>query len=271
MKLLLDNFNDLNHADDAVIYGITPFSYGLVNTSIDKLKAHQGEVFLYFNALVAGDDLEQLNSTLALLDNTKIKVIFEDYAVLNLCKKHHYNIDLYLGQTAAVTSSALINNSDPLIKGALITANLPIEELTNIIKNANKELIVYGYGYLNLFYSKRLVLSNYLKTVNLKRNKEANYQINNNEINYPLFEAESVSMILSDKIYHIVNELSKLDASKIKYLYLAGFNIPQDIKEEDLKQIRQKLKDPSFNITLSDNYSTYQLYNPNHYKVKHHE
>lgn len=282
MKLLLEtlDFNNID-SDDAVVFGIDMYSHnmamfiGFNQITLDYLHEIPNQKFIYLNNLIDNNSLHLLNELLSMLSGTGIKVIFEDYAILNLCKKHQYQIDLYLGQVGAVTSSALINNSDELIKGALITPNMAFDDITSIINHSNKELILFGYGYLNIYYSKRPVVSNYLNTFDIDTNPVTtdvyNIEIVHKEKAYILEQASGISTILSDKIYNLVNELSKLDLSKIKYFYCSSRFIDEKVFETDINNIKHVINNPSFQIDLNDNYSTYQFYNPNYYKVKHYE
>lgn len=279
MKLLIEtlDFNSVAYSD-AVVFGITNFSHDMASflsfndINIDYLKQDEHEKFIYLNNLIDNNLLADLNELLSLLSGSGIKVIFEDYAILMLCKQHQYQIDLYLGQVGAVTSSAIINDSDPLIKGALITPNLDFENLSLIIKKAAKEIIVFGYGHLNMYYSKRTVLTNYFDTFNIKSNHNGSqYKIQYQENDYFINQTDNYSSVRSDKIYNLVNEIAKLDQSKINYLYCSSFGIDNEVFNNDINMIKQAINNLDTTFQLTDYYSTYQLYNPNYYKVKKNE
>lgn len=259
------NLNDVK-PDEYLLVGLHPFSHSINHIlelpALITLLKNNHRVFLLLNHLIDNEQLPLLNDVLSKLNGINFAgILFEDYAVLNLVKTNDYQINLYLASKNSITSSALINHSDDLIRGALISNDLAIDDLKTLLTNTKKTTILHAYGYQNIYYSKRPVISNYETTFNLPAGN--NYQIKRRDNCYPIFEEGGYSYIYSDKIFNAINYLNELPAD---FYFINSYLIDQAIFNRDLKAFRDKKT-----ITLDEHYSLYQLVNPNYYKVKHHE
>lgn len=267
MSLLINpiNIDDIK-SDEYLLVGLHSFSHSINHIlTIDELLVlikTNNKVFLLINHLIDNEKLESLNHILNTLSQTNLYgLLFEDYAVLNLVKKYNYQINLYLASKNSITSSSLINQSDSLVLGALVSNDLSLEELILLLNNTHKKTLIHAYGYQLIYYSKRPVISNYQKTFHLSQLK--NYQVKRKDNCYSLIEEKGYSYLYSDKIFNSINYLNELPAD---FYLINSYLVDEDIFNRDLEAFRHQLT-----YELDDRYSLYQLVNPNYYKVKHHE
>ena len=87
------------------------------------------------------------------------------------------------------------------------------------------EIFFLGYGYAPIFYSRRYLISNYLKYIGEKKGK--NYKIvSDTDKVYPINEEEFGTTIYTSKPINLINYLDELQ--KIDYLVLKSNQIDND-------------------------------------------
>lgn len=174
------------------------------------------EVCVSINKIMHNDDLEYLEKVLIALNKLNIrKILFYDLSVINICKKLGIRKDLVVFQDHLNTS--LYSNNfykKRGIKNILITNDITKEEINEIGKHNSLMLICYGY--LPIFYSRRYLISSYLKYI--KKDKVTNnYYIKNKEDKYPIIEEENGTTIYSKLPINLINEIDDLN---IEYIIL---------------------------------------------------
>ena len=174
------------------------------------------EVCVSINKIMHNEDLKYLEKVLISLNKLNIrKILFYDLAVMNICKKLGIRKELVIYQEH-LNASLYSNNfyTKRGIKNILITNDITSEEINEIGKYNSLMLICYGY--LPIFYSRRYLISSYLKYINHDKNS-GNYYIKNKEDKYPIIEEENGTTIYSKMPINLINEIDNL---KIDYIIL---------------------------------------------------
>lgn len=236
MKLVVSS-NSFNHLGelinkdiDGVILYIDKLSVNsnyYVDVSIlDEVDFKDKEIFLCMNKIMHNSDLGYLREVINKIKDKEVKILFYDMAVYNIC------LDLGICDKLVIYQdhlNASVNSNnfyyDLGIKGSFITNDITYEELMEIKNNTKMELMFLGYGYQPIFYSRRYLVSNYLKYIN--NDKGNNYQIiSDNLVKYPISEEEYGTTIYTPREINLINYLSDLDS--IDYIVMNSVNMDSD-------------------------------------------
>ena len=193
---------------------------------LDEFDFKDKEIFLCMNKIMHNSDLEYLRSVINKIKDKNIKILFYDMAVYNIC------LDLGICDKLVIYQdhlNASVNSNnfyyDLGIKGSFITNDITYEELMEIKNNTKMKLMFLGYGYQPIFYSRRYLVSNYLKYID--QDKGDNYQIiSDNLVKYPISEEEYGTTIYTPKEINLINYLSDLDS--IDYIVMNSVNMDSD-------------------------------------------
>ncbi|MDT8336274.1 MAG: U32 family peptidase [Candidatus Izemoplasmatales bacterium] len=200
----------------------TPLAVKKINgelfTDLDEIFSHNKEVYLLLNKMIHETDLELLEMVLNKAKNDLIKgIVCGDLTVMVMAKKMGLN-NKVIYQPGTMNTSSFDNEYfyKKAIKGITISKEITLEEITNIFKNKVTEISLIGHGYLDMFYSKRSLLSNYFVYKGIEHNN-----IKNNDLFrlkeemrpdsfYPIFEDDGGTHIFRDKALESFNEMNVL-------------------------------------------------------------
>lgn len=197
------------------------------------------EVCVSINKIMHNEDLDLLERTLVSLNRTNItKIFFYDLSVMNICKRLEIKKELVVFQDHL--NASLYSNNFYKRRGiaySVITNDITLEEVNEISK-CNK-LMLIGYGYLPMFYSRRYLVSNYLD--HLKKEKIGNsYYIKNKNDRYPIVEEKYGTTIYTKEPINLINDIDKI---KVDYIILnANFSTDREFKTI-MKQFLEGKKD----------------------------
>ena len=185
------------------------------------------EVCVCINKIMHNEDLELLESTLVSLNKMNVsKILFYDMSVMSIVKRLGIRKELVVFQdhlNASLYSNNFYKNRG--VSYSIITNDITIEEVNEIGKS--NKLMLIGYGYLPMFYSRRYLVSNYLDY--LKREKVGNnYYIKNKDDRYPIVEEEYGTTIYTKEPINLMNEIDRIN---VDYVILnANFTSDREFK-----------------------------------------
>ena len=212
---------------DGVILSIDKLS---VNSSfyvdidfLDSFNSKDKEVFVSLNKLMHNSDLEHLRMVMHKLKDRNVRILFYDMAVYNIAIEYGMVDKLIIYQdhlNASILSNKFYSNLG--IRGSYVTTDITGDELLEIKKNSSMELFFTVYGYVPIFYSRRYLISNYLKYINGEEGNE--YEILNDiGDKYPICEEEFGTTIYTKEAINLINYLNKLN--DIDYVVVDGNGI----------------------------------------------
>lgn len=265
MKILVmpTTSNQYNLAD-GIIIGIKGLSVNIPLTiEIEEITKINTEIFVSLNKNMFKDDLNYLEQILVKLNNTNIKgVMFYDLSIINISKKYNFKYDLIWHQEHMVTSSLSISIYNQMKIKAWVSNDITLREMQEIKKESKDELFACMFGYLPIFASKRPLVTNYLKTNNLKGN--STYIIHKENKNYQIIEDKNGTFVYTDFILDGLKETENLN---YEYIILNSFSIPEHKFKEVVYQFVNKKYDYKLS-NLFDNLGKGNLYQNTVYKVK---
>ena len=236
MKKILvipNSFGLLGQVLDTDITGvILPISGFSVNSdcyfSISDVKSilnyTSKEVCVSLNKIMHNSDLKELERALVALNKMNIqKIFFYDLAVYHLCKRLGIKKELVIFQDHLNASGA--SNLFYRKRGiaySVITNDITLEEMNQIGEEV--PLMFVSYGYLPIFYSRRYLITNYLKHLSLDK-EEGNYYIRHGEDRYPIVEEDYGTTIYTKKPIDCIQDIKDM---KVEYLILNSTLVNRD-------------------------------------------
>ena len=194
---------------------------------LDEIDFLGKEVFINLNKLMHNNDLKHLRIVLNKLKGKDVKILFYDMAVYNIAKELGMVDKLVIYQDH-LNASILSNNFyyDIGIRGSYITSDITGDELLEIKKNSNMFIMFMVYGYSPIFYSRRYLVSNYLRYINDNKKGKMYKIISDTGIEYPIVEEEYGTTIYTSKEINLINYLGMLN--DIDYIVMRSNGIDDD-------------------------------------------
>ena len=236
MKLIV-SANSLEHLNtlirkniDGVILSIDKLavndSFYIDVRKLDEIDFKDKEVFLSINKLMHNSDLVYLRKVMHELKDRDVRIMFYDMAVYMIAREYDMVDKLVIMQdhlNASILSNKFYLNKG--IRGSYITSDITKDELLEINMNSGMEIFFLGYGYAPIFYSRRYLISNYLKYIDENKGKE--YKIvSDDERIYPIEEETYGTTIYTERPINLLNHLAEL--KDIAYLVLKSNMIDDD-------------------------------------------
>ena len=239
MSKLIVSANSKNHLIDllkknidGIILSIDKLSVNdsfYVDISIlDEIDFKEKEIFVSLNKLMHNNDLEHLRMVMNKLKSKDVKILFYDMAVFNIAKELDM-IDKLVIYQDHLNASILYNKfyNDLGIRGSYITSDITGDELLDIKKNSNMSIMFMVYGYIPIFYSRRYLISNYLKYIGDKKKGNEYSIVSDTGIEYPIDEEEYGTTIYTSKEVNLINYLDKIN--DIDYIVMRSNKINDDV------------------------------------------
>ena len=258
----INNLDDILNTDiDGVLLPISGLACEFDNYydihDIKKiLNKTSKEVSVIINKIMHNSDLDKLEITLIELNKLNIdKILFYDLSVMNMANRLNINKNLAIYQDH-LNASRNSNNfyKKRGINYSVVTNDITLEEINNISKSIKVMLICYGY--LPIFYSRRYLISNYLKYINKDKNSNL-YYIRHKDKLYPIKEEDNGCVIYTDKPINLINEIDNINCD---YIIINSINIDNNTLLEVIDNYINNKKDNK------DNYLGF-LHNKTVYKV----
>ncbi len=211
------------------LFAVNDFSIGYKSFDLRELESLNCKKYLLINRIFNSEDCEKFKNIIPKL-NKFDGIIFEDIAVYNMLKST--NINLIWNQTHFATNYSSINYWLELVDSAVISNELTLEEVCDILEKSNKKLVLNIFGKNPIMYSRRTLLTNFNKNFKLDDNREMilNETITNNE--FLAKETDKGTFILNNKYFNLIPFLKQFKEEKISYylIYPNGLNV-SDIED----------------------------------------
>lgn len=195
---------------------------------IDKIECGDKELFICMNKLMHNKDIDYLRECLLKVRDKNLHILFYDMAVYNIARELGIEDKLVIYQdhlNASILSNRFYNRLG--IKYSFITSDITMEELLLIKRNVDSKIMFLGYGYLPMFYSRRYLISNYLKYIDQFDGDKSKYEIvSDMGKKYTIAEEENGTTIYTDREVNLINYMEQLD--EIDYIVMNSNNIDSD-------------------------------------------
>ena len=191
---------------------------------LTKIDFKGKEVFVSLNKLMHNSDLAYLRSVMHKLKDSNTRILFYDMAVYNIAKEYDMVDKLVICQDHL--NASVLSNKFYLkrgIKTSFITSDITKEELLEIKEKSGMEICFLAYGYAPIFYSRRYLITNYLKYIDEDNDGNEYKLISDDGDGYPAEEEEFGTTIYTKEPINLINYLD--DLKNIDYLVLKSNKI----------------------------------------------
>ena len=230
MKLLttlfdLNQMKNLSAYVDGFLIGNDQFGTRLTKShatqdmhiAIKNAKFLKKEIFLICNQMFTDDQLESFKSFISQFDLDLIDgVIVADIGAIQLLKKLGYAHKAIYNPETLLTNSYDVNFLvDEHIYGAYIAKEITLEDIKEIAATKKLKLFMVGHGHLNMFYSKRQLIDNFMhfnEEENIYHNRQDLKIIEENrkEDPYPILEDQAGTHVFRSQVFSSLYHLEEL-------------------------------------------------------------
>ena len=208
---------------DTFIVGLEDYSINYPSCSIDKIKelSKDYKLFIAVNKNIFNSEIPDLLNKLKELSKLNILgILFYDLGVLNLVIDNKVDLDLVWHQTHMVTNYNTCNYYlEKGCKYAFLANEITLDEILEIKKKSNIKLLVNVFGYPIASHSRRMLLSNYFKSINENKN-DRTYVLTEHNNKLLIKESKDGASILSGYITNGTKPLFSLIENGIDYCVL---------------------------------------------------
>ena len=200
----------------------TPLAIRAINKDLfnhlDKIKSFGKDIYLLINKMIHEDDIENAKEILEIAKEIGVSGIVAGDITLMVLADEFGLKNKVIYQPGTMNTSSFDNEYFFLkqIKGITISKEITFEEIKKIFDNKETELSLVGHGYLDMFYSKRKLISSYfIYKSNDKKNIVDNDSFKLKEEMrpdsfYPILEDEAGTHIFRDKALNSFTEFNDL-------------------------------------------------------------
>lgn len=204
-------------------------------TQLKTQLAHKARLFVLVNALVEQKYLDDLKSHLQKLENIGIDgLLFQDFAVLTICKENRYSFELiYAPDTLNTNHMTLQYLNNKGIDGAFLAREIPLKEKQEIASKLTCKTMMQIHGVEYMGYSKRYLLKNYFDVTNqtiAPTSKNIKIIADKQEDEVHIYEDQYGTHMLSSKQIACIDVMAHLEA--FDYLLIDSLMIPPFILVE---------------------------------------
>ena len=223
--------DELNHIDDyrkvgvsAFLFALEGYSVGYNTYTLEEInKIDVSNKYVMINRVLDCDAVDSLKEILPLL-NAK-GLVYEDIAVYNLVKELNLDIEMIFYQNHFGTNIHSVNFWLDRVDSMFISNEITKEEIKNILDNVSKDVVLHLYGYNQVMYSRRKLLSNWSEFFDIEK-KNTNVLVDRaTKVKFRAMENEYGTVMYSGNIF---NGKDLLDLNNVKYYYVNTTMISHD-------------------------------------------
>lgn len=199
---------------EGIILGVKDLSIYNLELTIEEIIAMSNKtnkkIIIAINRMLHNKDIIKVKEVLNKIKDTSIDaILFYDVGVIKIANDINLNKELILSQEHL---NASINSNNYYykrgIRGSHITSDITKEELLDIKNNTKLNIYYTVYGYLPIFYSRRLLLTSYFNYID-KEKRDNIYFIYDKENKYTIIERDYGTIIYSPLV-NLINYKEEL-------------------------------------------------------------
>lgn len=232
-----------DHGIDEVIVGEKTFGLRLpgvltldeMATLVIEAKKRDKQVTVAMNAVLHNDKIEQVRPFLRELMAIGVnKLSVGDTGLIQILKEEEFQLPYIYDGATIVTSAGTINFwSKYGAVDALISREVPLAELREIMKDVQIPVTYQIYGAYCIHHSKRMLLDNYFNYLG----KDASTLSGNDlfladplhrDSHYTIYSDTHGTHIFADMDLNLMEHLNELNEAGVKHWYLDGIFTPED-------------------------------------------
>lgn len=224
----------------AFLFGLDAFCVGYRTYSLEEInKVNVSNKYILLNRVLDCASIDNLRELLPRLEGVK-GIVFEDVGVYQLVLDMHLSYELILFQNHFATNSASVSFWLDRVDSVMLGNELTKEEILPIVENAKRKVCLHLFGYNQVMYSRRLLLSNWSKEFSIPYQDQNIIEDVATHVRFRAYENAYGTVMYSDKIYN-GNSLYEMD--NVYYYYVNTMLLSHSVIMDFLKQIKTYTSD----------------------------
>ena len=214
----LDYISDYGKAGvSAFLFGLSNYCVGYNTYDLESIKSIEvSNKYLLINRVLDCESIDGLKELLKDIGDIK-GIIFEDIGVLNVINDLGLNVEKILFQNHFGTNKDSVNFWLERVDSVFVSNEITYDEIKYITENINGKVVLHLYGYNQVMYSRRLLLSNWSDKFNIEKKSTNVISDVQSGIKFRALENEYGTVMYSENIF---NGRRLLDLSNVKYYYV---------------------------------------------------
>ena len=233
MSNILIYVDKLEYISDYRKAGVTAFLFGLSNYCVgyntyDLESIKNVEVsnkYLLINRVIDCDGIDKLKEILKDIGDIK-GIVFEDIGVLNVINELGLDVEKILFQNHFGTNKDSINFWLDKVDSVFVSNEITYDEIDYICKNVKGNVVLHLYGYNQVMYSRRLLLSNWSDRFNIEKKYTNVISDKATGIKFRALENDYGTVMYSENIF---NGRRLLGLDNVKYYYVNTTLVDHDV------------------------------------------
>jgi len=242
---ILINVDNLEYLDDyrkagigAFLFAVKKFSVGYKDFTIEEIdKINLSNKYLFINRILDCQDVDELRKLLKNIKNIK-GIVYEDVAVYQIVKELNLNLELIFYQNHFGTNTKSINFWLERVNSVFVSNEITKKEIEEIVSHVKGRVCLHLYGYNQVMYSRRLLLSNWSEQFNVPYKNLNIIEDTATHVKFRAVENEFGTVMYSEYIF---NGKDLLGLNNVYYYYVNPTLIPHEVVMDFLtKMARHK-------------------------------
>lgn len=233
--------DDLKHIDDyrkvgvsAFLFALEGFSVGYNTYSLEEINNLEvSNKYIIINRVLDCNDVDKLRDVLKNIKGIK-GLVYEDIAVYEIVKSLKLDIELIFYQNHFGTNVYSVNFWLDRVNSMFISNEITKDEIEEIVKKAKREVCLHLYGYNQVMYSRRLLLSNWSHEFNVPYKNTNVLEDKATHVKFRAIENEYGTVMYSDKIF---NGKDLLSLDNVKFFYVNTMMVDHKVVIDFLSNI----------------------------------
>ena len=230
---ILINVENVDYIDDyrkagvsAFLFPLEGFSVGYKTFSLEEINnLDVSNKYVLLNRVIDCKTLDALKEVLVKLKDVK-GLVYEDIGVYKVVKDLNLDMELIFFQNHFGTNSKSINFWLDRVTSVFVSNEITKDEIKYILDNVNGSVCLHLYGYNQVMYSRRLLLSNWSEEFNILYKNSNVLEDVATKVKFRALENEFGTVMYSDKIY---NGKELYGLNNVKFFYVNTTMIDHDV------------------------------------------
>ena len=221
MKLLVGlnkkNILDYLNYTNSFIIGLKDFSINYLEYTLDEIKDLRDnypkiEIFVSINKNIFNDDLNKLENLLIELDKLDINgILFYDLSILSFCRKNYLKLPLvWSGEHMTTNYNTCNYYYGKGCQYAYLSSDITEEEMIEIKDKSKIRLMAFVFGYPEVSFSKRKLLTNYFLHNNEEKKRDWYTISSDDENKYFIKDSNLGTIILYGNVLNGIKPFNNL-------------------------------------------------------------
>ena len=142
------------------LFPLEDFCVGFPNTfKLSEIKEENAYIFV--NRILDNKGINEIRKILLNLPSNIKGIVFDDIGILNILQENKISLCKILFLNHFNCNYESIKAFLEYVDSVVVSPDITIKEIDEIIKKVAKPLVLYTFGHVNIMYSRRLLLTNY--------------------------------------------------------------------------------------------------------------